>query len=44
VNFALGTGRGTVRRAPPSPVDQPLDEAQLAHLRATPGVLSLQQV
>ena len=43
VNFALGTaGDGQARAA--ITVDQPLDEAQLAHLRATPGVLSLQQV
>ncbi|NUS61823.1 MAG: phosphoglycerate dehydrogenase, partial [Lysobacter sp.] len=43
VNFALGAaGDGQARAA--ITVDQPLDEAQLATLRATPGVLSLQQV
>ena len=43
VNFALGAaGDGQARAA--ITVDRPLDEAQLATLRATPGVLSLQQV
>jgi len=43
VNFALGAaGDGQARAA--ITVDQPLDDAQLATLRATPGVLSLQQV
>jgi D-3-phosphoglycerate dehydrogenase len=43
VNFALGAaGDGQARAA--ITVDQPLDEAQLSTLRATPGVLSLQQV
>jgi D-3-phosphoglycerate dehydrogenase len=43
VNFALGAaGDGQARAA--ITVDQPLDDAQLAALRATPGVLSLQQV
>jgi D-3-phosphoglycerate dehydrogenase len=43
VNFALGAaGDGQARAA--ITVDQPLDEAQLAMLRKTPGVLSLQQV
>src|SRR5687768_11212148 len=43
VNFALGAaGDGQARAA--ITVDQPLDEAQLALLRKTPGVLSLQQV
>src|SRR5688572_28599647 len=43
VNFALGAAGGGQARAAIT-VDQPLDEAQLATLRATPGVLSLQQV
>jgi D-3-phosphoglycerate dehydrogenase / 2-oxoglutarate reductase len=43
VNFALGAaGAGEARAA--ITVDQPLDETQLDMLRATPGVLSLQQV
>jgi len=43
VNFALGAaGDGQARAA--ITVDQPLSEAQLEVLRATPGVLSLQQV
>jgi len=43
VNFALGAaGDGQARAA--ITVDRPLDEAQLATLRATPGVLPLQQV
>jgi D-3-phosphoglycerate dehydrogenase len=43
VNFALGAaGDGQARAA--ITVDQPLDDAQLSTLRATPGVLSLQQV
>lgn len=43
VNFALGAaGDGQARAA--ITVDRPLDDAQLATLRATPGVLSLQQV
>ena len=43
VNFALGAaGDGQARAA--ITVDQPLSEAQLKVLRATPGVLSLQQV
>lgn len=43
VNFALGAaGDGQARAA--ITVDQPLSEAQLDVLRATPGVLSLQQV
>ncbi|WP_147652147.1 phosphoglycerate dehydrogenase [Vulcaniibacterium gelatinicum] len=43
VNFALGAaGDGYARAA--ITVDRPLDEAQLAQLRATPGILSLQQV
>lgn len=42
-NFALGAaGDGQARAA--ITVDRPLDDAQLATLRATPGVLSLQQV
>lgn len=42
VNFALGAaGDGQARAA--ITVDRPLDDAQLATLRATPGVLSLQQ-
>ena len=41
--LALGAaGDGQARAA--ITVDQPLDETQLATLRATPGVLSLQQV
>ncbi|GAB3088723.1 phosphoglycerate dehydrogenase [Lysobacter terrae] len=43
VNFALGAaGDGQARAA--ITVDQPLSESQLDKLRATPGVLSLQQV
>lgn len=43
VNFALGAaGDGYARAA--ITVDRPLDDAQLAQLRATPGILSLQQV
>ncbi|QNP39962.1 phosphoglycerate dehydrogenase [Lysobacter solisilvae (ex Woo and Kim 2020)] len=43
VNFALGAaGDGQARAA--ITVDQPLGEKQLDTLRATPGVLSLQQV
>jgi hypothetical protein len=43
VNFALGAaGDGQARAA--ITVDQPLSEPQLVTLRATPGVLSLQQV
>ena len=43
VNFALGAaGDGQARAA--ITVDRTLDDAQLATLRATPGVLSLQQV
>ncbi|NUS39852.1 MAG: phosphoglycerate dehydrogenase [Lysobacter sp.] len=43
VNFALGAaGDGQARAA--ITVDRPLDEAQFATLRATSGVLSLQQV
>jgi D-3-phosphoglycerate dehydrogenase len=43
VNFALGAaGDGQARAA--ITVDQPLSDAQMAMLRATPGVLSLQQV
>ena len=43
VNFALGAaGDGQARAA--ITVDQPLSDAQLDVLRATPGVLSLQQV
>jgi hypothetical protein len=43
INFALGAaGEGEARAA--ITVDQELGEKQLAALRATPGVLSLQQV
>ena len=43
VNFALGAaGDGQARAA--ITVDRPMDEAQLAALRAVPGILSLQQV
>ena len=43
INFALGAaGEGEARAA--ITVDQELSEKQLAALRATPGVLSLQQV
>jgi hypothetical protein len=43
VNFALGAaGDGQARAA--ITVDRPLDDVQLDALRATPGVLSLQQV
>src|SRR5688572_8464564 len=43
VNFALGAaGDGQARAA--ITVDQPLSDAHMAMLRATPGVLSLQQV
>lgn len=43
VNFALGAaGDGQARAA--ITVDRPMDEAQLAMLRAVPGILSLQQV
>jgi len=43
VNFALGAaGDGQARAA--ITVDQPLSDKQLDDLRATPGVLSLQQV
>jgi hypothetical protein len=43
VNFALGAaGDGQARAA--ITVDRSLDDAQLSALRATPGVLSLQQV
>lgn len=43
INFALGAaGHGEARAA--ITVDRSLDEAQLQALRATPGVLSLQQV
>lgn len=43
INFALGAaGDGYARAA--ITVDQPLTDAQLALLRKTPGVLSLQQV
>ena len=43
VNFALGAaGDGQARAA--ITVDKPVTEAELATLRATPGVLSLQQV
>ncbi|ROU05069.1 phosphoglycerate dehydrogenase [Lysobacter enzymogenes] len=43
VNFALGAaGDGQARAA--ITVDRPVDDAQLAALRATPGILSLAQV
>ncbi|GAB6195091.1 phosphoglycerate dehydrogenase [Lysobacter xanthus] len=43
INFALGAaGDGYARAA--ITVDRPLDEAQVQHLCATPGVYSLQQV
>jgi D-3-phosphoglycerate dehydrogenase len=43
VNFALGAaGDGQARAA--ITVDKPLTDAQLATLKATPGILSLQQV
>jgi D-3-phosphoglycerate dehydrogenase len=43
VNFALGAaGDGQARAA--ITVDKPLTEEQLALLKATPGILSLQQV
>ena len=43
VNFALGAaGDGQARAA--ITIDRAVDDAQLAELRATPGVLSLQQI
>ena len=43
INFALGAaGDGQARAA--ITIDRPMDEPQLAALRAIPGVLSLQQV
>ncbi|MBW3549528.1 MAG: phosphoglycerate dehydrogenase [Proteobacteria bacterium] len=43
VNFALGAaGQGEARAA--ITVDRPVEEEQLVALRATPGILSLQQV
>jgi len=43
INFALGAaGDGQARAA--ITIDKPLSEAQLATVKATPGVLSLQQV
>jgi hypothetical protein len=43
VNFALGAaGDGQARAA--ITVDKPLDDAQIAMLKAVPGVLSIQQV
>jgi D-3-phosphoglycerate dehydrogenase len=43
VNFALGAaGDGQARAA--ITVDKPLNDEQLAMLKTTPGILSLQQV